>query len=595
MTPEKKMSIAHNLTVDDLSRLQTLLEAHNIGEFWRVLGTEYHDTYADNAYAVITHPATPMGEFFGTLVKRHWENTNPNTPNAYQDSFAAVGLTHATNYLNILKNSENWPDTQQIEQSYRAAVEQNGLTPQTAFDGVWANGVLQSVLGVHWAITLGMETGRIVESDVFTDLQNDVPSNKTLAVDFIETLISDAKYTFLPDILAQSSTDLAVGDFGAIFNDQPPLYKVLFIVESFLQSMNQVNGNVVGGLFDFITDFLPNLGGNLLDFLNPAYGDGVNLSANDHQLVFGFENADSIKGSDGKDHLYGMGGNDIISGNDGSDYMEGNSGNDSLSGGEGDDTLDGGKGNDSLDGGGGNDILKGGEGYDRYFANNGDAIDDTDGYGKVYFDDKPLNGGTKKAGETDWKDAAGHTYTMLGGKLFVKDGDSLIVIENFLNHRLGIHLIDATPRSPVTSLNLTGDLALLDIDLATDGLQLGYDDLDNWLRNPDQQNPNYYDTLSGSGGSDWIQGFGGSDKLQGQGSDDVLEGGADSDILSGGAGDDVLYADSKADLATVYESDTVPSGSTRDWLAGSDGDEQLFGSAGSDGLSGDNRISYLIG
>jgi len=57
----------------------------------------------------------------------------------------------------------------------------------------------------------------------------------------------------------------------------------------------------------------------------------------------------------------------------------------------------------------------------------------------------------------------------------------------------------------------------------------------------------------------------------------------------------VLYADSKADLAAVYESDTVPSGSTRDWLAGSDGDEQLFGSAGSDGLSGDNRISYLIG
>jgi len=47
-----------------------------------------------------------------------------------------------------------------------------------------------------------------------------------------------------------------------------------------------------------------------------------------------------------------------------------------------------------------------------------------------------------------------------------------------------------------------------------------------------------------------------------------------------------LYADSKADLAAVYESDTVPSGSTRDWLAGGDGDDQLFGSAGSDGLSG---------
>jgi len=165
--------------------LQTLIDAENVAEFWRVLGTDYHDTYADNAYAVIARPNTPFGEFFGTLVEQHWSNTNAPEKNAYQDHFAAVGLRHATNYLNILLRPEKlWPTTEEIEQSYRDAVVLEGLTPQTAFDGVWANGVLQSVFGVHWAVTLGMEPARIIkDSHVFDDLQGDVKSNEILVVD----------------------------------------------------------------------------------------------------------------------------------------------------------------------------------------------------------------------------------------------------------------------------------------------------------------------------------------------------------------------------------------------------------------------------
>lgn len=119
-----------------------------------------------------------------------------------------MGLRHATNYLNILLKSERlWPTTEEIERSYRDAVVLEGLAPQTAFDGVCANGVLQSVFGVHWAITLGMEPGRIEDSHVFDDLKDNIEANQILAVDFMETLIVQGKYTLLPDILAQSGMD----------------------------------------------------------------------------------------------------------------------------------------------------------------------------------------------------------------------------------------------------------------------------------------------------------------------------------------------------------------------------------------------------
>lgn len=70
------MSLPHHLTDPDLARLQSLIIAGNVAEFWRVLATDYHDTYADNAYAVIARPDTPFGDFFGTLVEQHWSNIN---------------------------------------------------------------------------------------------------------------------------------------------------------------------------------------------------------------------------------------------------------------------------------------------------------------------------------------------------------------------------------------------------------------------------------------------------------------------------------------------------------------------------------------
>ncbi|TAN70255.1 MAG: hypothetical protein EPN17_06135 [Methylobacter sp.] len=100
-----------------------------------------------------------------------------------------------------------------------------------------------------------------------------------------------------------------------------------------------------------------------------------------------------------------------------------------------DETIKGGKGNDTLDGG---------NGFDTYIASNGDTLNDTDGKGKVLFDNIELRGGTKNSGETEWKDADGHTYSRLGSRLLITNSDktSTLTIENFSNDDLGIHLND---------------------------------------------------------------------------------------------------------------------------------------------------------
>jgi Ca2+-binding RTX toxin-like protein len=185
------------------------------------------------------------------------------------------------------------------------------------------------------------------------------------------------------------------------------------------------------------------------------------------ETINGGKGNDELKGLGGNDSLTGNGGNDTLDGGDGNDTLIGGTGNETLIGGDGNDDLYGGldsvvlagdllvggKGDDTLTGGIGYDTLMGGSGYDTYKAYNGNVIDDTNESpfiadsvvmaGQVYFNDNLLHGGTKKVGETDYKDKDGHTYTLLGTKLLVTDGNnSLLKIESFHNHDLGIHLTE---------------------------------------------------------------------------------------------------------------------------------------------------------
>lgn len=147
---------------------------------------------------------------------------------------------------------------------------------------------------------------------------------------------------------------------------------------------------------------------------------------------------DLIVGWGGEDKLYGGKGNDVLVGGKDADVLDG---------GEGEDLLSGGDGNDRLTGGDGKDRLLGGYGDDIYLSDKDDVIRDVDGLGSVYLSDERIAGGTRKTTDPQnvYKDAnTGTTYVLNGNNLTVNGG---LVIENFHNDDLGIHL-ETIPEDP---------------------------------------------------------------------------------------------------------------------------------------------------
>jgi hypothetical protein len=128
-----------------------------------------------------------------------------------------------------------------------------------------------------------------------------------------------------------------------------------------------------------------------------------------------------IIGASQGDELIGGGGNDFLFGNSGSDTLIGNAGDDTLIGGEGVDRLEG------------------GEGFDKYFVDNQDTIEDSDGSGSVTLYDMKLGVATRKKGETEYRDKRGNVflYDEANKHLTVNGG---LQIENYSNGDLGIIL-----------------------------------------------------------------------------------------------------------------------------------------------------------
>lgn len=93
------------------------------------------------------------------------------------------------------------------------------------------------------------------------------------------------------------------------------------------------------------------------------------------------------------------------------------------------------------------------------------------------------------------------------------------------------------------------------------------------------------DTLTGSGGSDWLDGGAGNDTLTGGAGNDWLSGGAGTDRLDGGAGDDVLIALDNAAADTVLvgtgldavwlDQTTVGTAIQKDAVTGAAADDRL--------------------
>jgi len=154
--------------------------------------------------------------------------------------------------------------------------------------------------------------------------------------------------------------------------------------------------------------------------------------------------SNTLVGGTGGDTLVDKnGGNDTLIGNEGDDYLDGGSGSDVLKGGVGDDTLIGGEGDDVLIGNEGADQMQGGDGFDTYVASSGDTIVDSDGKGKVLFDNIDLSGRKKKKAGTSFYEDDDYIYTKSGSTLTVtskKDSSNTLTINGWNNYDLGINL-----------------------------------------------------------------------------------------------------------------------------------------------------------
>jgi hypothetical protein len=92
--------------------------------------------------------------------------------------------------------------------------------------------------------------------------------------------------------------------------------------------------------------------------------------------------------------------------------------------------------------------LKGGDGHDTYLYNSGDGldrIDDTQGGNAVLFDQRLLQGGIKRSGETAYKSLDGKlTYTwdgIAGHDLMVSGTTGAFTIQGFVNGQMGMRLM----------------------------------------------------------------------------------------------------------------------------------------------------------
>jgi Ca2+-binding RTX toxin-like protein len=445
----------------------------------------------------------------------------------------------------------------------------------------------------------------------------------------------------------------------------------------------------------------PGVGGGVgfdtaLYAVNPlqfVYGDGVNIShelntiddtGEDYATAWGDIGNDRIttpEPTTGEDslgrslkftagNLYGKRGDDYLEGNINDDRLHGGFGNDTLIGGAGADILWGWQENaDSgvradgtfivperireLADDGGDDILiggisrteddnaadsmYGGDGFDTYFVGNGDVINDTDGKGRVVYNDTVLLSGYRESSDEpgEYQSLDGRfTYTLNSGVLTVADNTNpsmSFTVNGFDSGELGIHLTQRPEaQNPVSATDANEAIMLNDDPGDPNPFVLTIDDLDsealtetNYLTRPD--------AIRGMGGNDRIRIYDVDDQgitiwgdsqganpeldgndvieidpyrtdgvpspaptatengatIYGEGGDDTIAGALNNDWIDGGTGHDMVFG--------FGGDDVVLGRSGNDWLNGNDGDDAVIGHEDNDRLFGGAGHDVLLG
>ncbi len=123
-----------------------------------------------------------------------------------------------------------------------------------------------------------------------------------------------------------------------------------------LGSDDPVGGTILNPLVDRV------------DNANPSSNNYLRYTGDEHVVLGGTNNADTLIGSIGDDTFHGDGGNDRIEGGAGNDIINGGAGADIITDLGGDDNIKGDDGNDAINGGQGANLILGGAGKDFIIA-----------------------------------------------------------------------------------------------------------------------------------------------------------------------------------------------------------------------------------
>jgi|GEM_PF-972242 len=348
--------------------------------------------------------------------------------------------------------------------------------------------------------------------------------------------------------------------------------------------------------------------------------DGNGLTIHDHQIVFGTDANDELKGSGSSDQLFGGAGNDTLKGFDGNDYLEGNVGNDILEAGIGKNILAGGKGNDTY-----------------IIENDGepDTIIDSDGQGKIQLDGNTISGTFKppqgesgpnyysenakyrltEAGEGEWHLFENSNNTHLAILKHWKDGDLGIQLgeadkEDDATETATFYEMDFSDKSIWVNTNATGapkGLLYIGSNKANSVAGSSHKDLiitgegNNYVMSGGDN-----DHVIGGSGKNYIRS---GSNIEGEnGDNDLVQAGQGTDMVYGGAGDDEIWANrveiwdnenktwvakpGNGPSAFATQFDSYQRG---DWLSGEGGDDFIVGSHQKDLIFGGAGADFLFG
>lgn len=361
-----------NLTPAQVAHARALADSGDVSGAWRYLGQQ-GDSYADNAADVvaITDSSSAYGRFAHELVKQHWANTAG--PSAYAEKFYQVASDHLSNYLDVLDKGV-WPNTKDIEKSYRDAIVKNGLPPITAVDGAVSEGLGDGV----WPVGLGIpleQPSRVVPSDIFDDIDSGVAQYKLLQT-VIDTVAIKLKQQpgIFNEILREGyeSTKGYVQRAGlALFSDkfQSSLGNEISVgISSDLEFARNTLSPVAPVSSDGIHAAKPEARPSALAWII----DTINLMAPQYtygnDMLTDYAADVQLRGGLGSDTLLGGAGNDRLDGGAGSNRLYGAAGNDTLK-------VSAVANNNKFVGGAGDDMLHGSYYNDTYVFNRGDGQD----------------------------------------------------------------------------------------------------------------------------------------------------------------------------------------------------------------------------